>query len=78
MDAGAKHDSTQPIALNPPLPPPQELRAHKNAICYTLLGLMTATFTLLFLTMLIFTSVSGMFKDERLAVYAWGSGHGEG
>mmetsp|Transcript_144571 Transcript_144571/g.252033 ORF Transcript_144571/g.252033 Transcript_144571/m.252033 type:complete len:426 (-) Transcript_144571:34-1311(-) len=46
----------------------QELRAHRSAICYTLLGLMTATFSLLFVTMLTFTSVSGMFKDERLAV----------
>mmetsp|Transcript_54603 Transcript_54603/g.90074 ORF Transcript_54603/g.90074 Transcript_54603/m.90074 type:complete len:429 (+) Transcript_54603:130-1416(+) len=50
----------------------QELRAHSRAILYTLAALMTATFTLLFTTMLIFTEVSGMFRSlpgyGRLAV----------
>eukprot|EP00667_Euglena_gracilis_P017354 EG_transcript_18244 len=50
----------------------QELRLHSRAIFYTLVGLMTCTFTLLFLTMLLFTQATGMFRSlpgyGRLAV----------
>ncbi len=67
--------SLPPFSLLP-LPPSlhQELRLHSRAILFTLAGLMTCTFSFLFLTMLTFTQVTGMFRElpgyGRIAVYA--------